>query len=85
MKVYHGNYTEKELLGEVNTQEEADQLMKAYLDRINFKSYYYRIMFIPDVKAIQLDYGSWTKFFWIEELEGAECYGISMHQWEQGV
>lgn len=83
MNLYHGRYDDKELLGEFSTQEEVDKCMKEYLDSINFKSYYYRVTFIRDTKEIEIDYGSWSKFFWITEVEGAEFYGISMHQWEQ--
>ena len=81
MKLYHGRYDDRELLGEFSTQEEIDKCMKEYLDNINFKSYYYRVTFIRDAKEIEIDYGSWSKFFWIKEVEGAEFYGVSMHQW----
>lgn len=65
MKLYYGTDKNMKLLGEFETDEEAYNCMYEYIKEIGFKSYYQRILYFDGLRVI--DYGSYTKFFYIKE------------------
>ena len=65
MKLYYGTDENMKLLGEFETNEEAYKRMYEYIKEIGFKSYYQRILHFDGLRVI--DYGSYTKFFYIKE------------------
>ena len=57
--------------GEANSLEELSILQNKYLKEINFKSHYYRWIFDEDENGepiIIQDFGSWSRFFYIYDL-----------------
>ena len=67
MKVYHGNYENKEFIGEVETQGELNKLINDYIKKIKFRCYYNR-QWLKDDGTLVIDYGSHTEFFFVEGL-----------------
>ena len=66
MKVYHGTYSNMELLGEFKTKEEAMNFIVEAIYNSKFKSYYQRYWTEPSGTMI-VDYGSHTKFYFVKE------------------
>ena len=64
MIVYHGNRANKVELGKAKTLSECCKLMNNYLKDNNLKGESYRRYFESD-GLIQVDYGSWSSFFFI--------------------
>lgn len=66
MKVYHGTYSNMELLGEFKTKEDAMNFVVESIYNGAFKSYYQRYWTEPNGTMI-VDYGSHTKFYFVKE------------------
>ena len=57
---FDNGYNEREI-GRPQSEQEAFQIMKAFMDERNYKSYYTRSWTYNDI--ITYDVGSWTQFF----------------------
>lgn len=68
MKVYHGYYDDRVLIGEANTQEEVNKIISDYIKKINFTCYYIRQWMDKDGTLV-VDYGSHTQFFFVEGVK----------------
>ena len=66
MKVYFGNRDNMELLKEVETEGDAFDFVTEHLQERGVKTYYTRWWREPD-GTINIDYGSWSKFYFIKE------------------
>lgn len=72
MKIYFGTSIENgELLGCPRTKEEVQKIVKNQLDLMDYRSYYQRYTFNED-GVTWIDYGSWSKFFFIVSEEGED-------------
>lgn len=82
MKLYFKNYKGKEKL--IATPQDYDDLwheIHKYLDKMNFKSYYTRI--INRNEEFKIDYGSHTEFFVVKEVSNPEdVVGSTMRERE---
>lgn len=65
-QVYHGTESDKELLGEFKTKEDAMSIVVESIYNSKFRSYYQRFWYEPDGTMI-IDYGSHTKFYFVKE------------------
>ena len=66
MKVYYGSYSKVQLLKEVGNRQEAFKFISEDIRKNNYKSYYMRCLEHHD-GTCQIDYGSYTKFYFIKE------------------
>lgn len=57
----------------VKTVEDAYDIIKQYLGSINFDSYYFRANLMPN-KVVQIDYGSHSHFFYMQDQDGEDIF-----------
>lgn len=50
-------------LADVNSIDEAQKHMQAFMDQHNYKSYYMRSWYDPEESCTWFDVGSWSEFF----------------------
>ena len=55
----------KRIIGKTKTYEEAWTLMAETLEKQGIRPYYYRTRKLEDNKTEQIDYGSYSEFFYI--------------------
>ena len=58
-----------ELYGVYETEKEARAAIVSYCNDIDFKSYYWNCYICPDSGDEHIDFGSYTHFFRIHEVE----------------
>ena len=75
MVVYHGNRAEKIRLGTAKTLAECCAIMNDYLTANEIKSTQYRRYF-ENEGLIQVDYGSWSNFFFIGGISVEKFLGL---------
>lgn len=66
MKVYFGTNNDMELLKEVETEGDAFDFVADHLKERGVKTYYTRWWKDPE-GTTTIDYGSWSKFYFIKE------------------
>jgi len=67
--------TEKVYAENIETIDEAFAVIAKYLEDLHFKSYYYRQNLLDD-KAVQIDYGSHTHFFYMQDQDGEHIFPV---------
>ena len=50
------------------TEEEANKAMVEYLNKLGIKPSYYRCALMDNGKTTGIDYGSWSSFIYIKEV-----------------
>lgn len=65
--IYHLWDSKNNINETFNSQDDAYDFLHKWVESSGFKSYYIRQNFITDTK-IQIDYGSYTHFFYLEDL-----------------
>ena len=71
MKIYFGNRAGKHLVGSTNDLKECSKIMNDYIKEKNLPSAPYRRYFEND-GLIQVDFGSYSHFFYIGDISVAE-------------
>lgn len=64
MNVYFQNSKgEMRVIGEAKTEDQVYDIIQAFLDDHDYKSYYMRVWYDEDEGKTWIDVGSWTEFF----------------------
>ncbi len=67
--------SELKALGKFSRKTELDTLIHSYLNSINYKMHYFRFNILTADNSLEIDYGSHTNFFVIQDLtiDEIEC------------
>ena len=66
--IFQNSRHEERQIGTASDKEEAMKIIDKFLNEHNFKSYYKRLW--EENGRIKIDVGSWTEFFWLDEIGG---------------
>ena len=64
------NHGKETLIAEPSNRKEVIKAINKFLDKDNYKSHYMRIW--EENQRLKFDYGSWSKFFYLEGMTLAE-------------
>lgn len=65
--LFENSKGQKRIIGTAETKDTAFKVIDEFLDDYKYKSYYKRCWNTDD-KTIVVDVGSWTEFFYIQEV-----------------